>query len=245
MQVLHQQVGSHRHPIILPDPETLLFRGIKWGNALHIFTPAFWAARAHAHAALGSYGGFKTGQTLAEEYGHCILGGHGMPAETGWAAYKLLRHRGVFGGTPTAAEIERLLLQPLWIGSRRVHYRFPRRKAAQIATGLPRVHELEAAALSDLELRSELLKLPGIGPKTASWIVRNHRRSDLVAIIDIHIARAGRAAGIFEPTTAPSRQYFEMEEIFLEFSSVLGIQPSVLDHMIWNEMRKIGWLLDK
>jgi thermostable 8-oxoguanine DNA glycosylase len=244
MQVVRQQVGSERHEFVLPDPDEPVMGEVTWGNALHIFTPAFWAARARAHALLGNFGDFKTGQSLLDEYGHCILGGHGMPAEVGWAAYDRLRGAGVFLGTPSPAEIELLLAQPLMLDGRPVRYRFPKRKAQQIARGLPRLHALEEAGLSDIQLRSSLLELPGVGPKTASWIVRNHRGSDEVAIIDVHIARAGRAAGIFLPNLTPQRHYFEMERLFINFAAVIGVRASILDHMMWNEMRKIGWLLD-
>jgi len=244
MQLLHQQVGSHRHRIELPDPNQPLLGDVTWGSAVHIFTPAFWAARARAHALLGNYGDFRSGQSLAEEYGHCILGGHGMPAEVGWAAYDRLRDAGVFLGTPSQGELERLLATPLKVGDRLVRYRFPRRKAQQIAHGLPELRALGDASLSDIELRISLLKLPGIGPKTSSWIVRNYRGSDAVAIIDIHIARAGRAAGIFPSGLTPDRHYFEMERLFIDFAVAIGVRPAVLDHMMWNEMRKIGWLLD-
>ena len=42
-----------------------------------------------------------------------------------------------------------------------------------------------------LSLREFLLQLHGIGYKTASWIVRNFTGSDDVAIVDIHLRRAG------------------------------------------------------
>ena len=245
MQILYQHVGEDRHEICVPDASERVVDRLRWGNASHLFTPAFWAARARAHELFGTYGNCQTGKSLAEEYGHCILGGYGMPAEVGWAACERLCQAGVFEEVPGQSEIEALLLQPLQIGDRRVRYRFPKRKAAQIAAGLPYVLSLSEDSLSDLELRAALLKLPGLGPKTSSWIVRNYRASDDVAIIDIHIARAGWAAGVFSKVQNPARDYFEMERLFLRFSRALQVRPSVLDHLIWNEMRQIGWLLDK
>jgi endonuclease III len=46
-------------------------------------------------------------------------------------------------------------------------------------------------------MRQLLLSIEGIGPKTASWIVRNVMGSDDVAIIDIHILRACTGMGVF------------------------------------------------
>jgi thermostable 8-oxoguanine DNA glycosylase len=87
------------------------------------------------------------------------------------------------------------------------------------------------------------MQLPGVGPKTASWIVRNYRGSDEIAIVDIHIARACRAAGLTSARLTPSTDYFAIEDRFLQFASALGVPASYLDHLMWNVMRKIGGLL--
>ena len=54
--------------------------------------------------------------------------------------------------------------------------------------------------MSPVALRDWLLAIPGIGPKTASWIVRNRTGSSAVAIIDVHILRAGTSAGSVQAT---------------------------------------------
>jgi hypothetical protein len=85
-----------------------------------------------------------------------------------------------------------------------------------------------------------LVCLPGVGPKTASWVVRNWRRSDKVAILDVHIARAGRIAGFRPADWDPARHYPAMESAFLRFSEAIGVRPSVLDGIMWDYMRCIG-----
>ena len=87
------------------------------------------------------------------------------------------------------------------------------------------------------ELRHWLLTLPGVGPKTASWITRNWLNSDEVAIIDIHIHRAGLIAGFFSIDNVVHRDYAVMEVQFLEFSSRLGVRAAVLDALMWKHMR--------
>jgi thermostable 8-oxoguanine DNA glycosylase len=86
-------------------------------------------------------------------------------------------------------------------------------------------------------LRNALMTLPGVGPKTASWIVRNWLGSDEVAILDIHIVRAGILAGLFEPDEDVSKNYIRMEAQFIAFSRALGVQTSDLDALIWRMMR--------
>lgn len=87
--------------------------------------------------------------------------------------------------------------------------------------------------------------LDGIGPKTASWIVRNWLDSDEVAIIDIHIHRVGILTGVFGPDQIVARDYMEMELQFLAFSTAIGARSSALDALIWSQMRQANALAIK
>lgn len=90
----------------------------------------------------------------------------------------------------------------------------------------------------DVELRDWLLTINGIGPKTASWIARNHLNSENVAIIDIHILRAGRLMGIFPDDLDVNKDYFKLERIFIKFCGVLNVQPSKMDALMWCFMKE-------
>lgn len=241
MQTIFQEVDGALRQIDLPDEDCEVLPGVAWGSAHTPFTAAFWAGRFRAHELLGTFGRFRTGNTLAEELGHCLLGGHGIPAEVGWAAYQRLRNEGLFGRATTAIEIEDHLREPLAISGRHVRYRFARRKASQLARALEIVRDEYPSRLNDAELRMWLMGLPGVGPKTASWVVRNHRGSDLVAIIDIHIERAGKIAGFFPGHMSAARHYLALETMFLRFANAIEAPASLLDHMMWNIMKKIGW----
>ena len=70
------------------------------------------------------------------------------------------------------------------------------------------------------------MELPGIGPKTASWVARNWLAADDVAILDIHILRAGLLGGFLTPQLTVERHYLELEEEFLRFSAAIGTRPS-------------------
>ena len=81
------------------------------------------------------------------------------------------------------------------------------------------------------------MTLPGVGPKTASWIVRNWLGSDQVAILDIHVVRAGLLMNLFSPEDDVSKDYPCMEAKFISFSQALGVPTSDLDALIWWMMR--------
>ena len=177
----------------LPNADVELMPGVRWGNYEQLMTPAFWAVRAQIHQESVDAEGFRLGRTLREEVAACLLGGYGMGAELALAAFKRLQGEGVLTGTPSMRELEGLLSQPIQLSDKTVQYRFPRQKARFLSCALLVIDEL--AHLKGVVLRNALLEIPGIGPKTASWITRNWCGSDEVAILDVHICRACEIAG--------------------------------------------------
>lgn len=201
-------------------------------------TPAYWAAQSWMWA-LEEPEHFRLGRSLAEELIACILGGYGIPAEVGLAAYDRLRPQ---LSDPAALIDERrvheLLLEPLAVGNRQVRYRFARQKAAYVAAVCRELPDIDDA-LPDRLLRDRLMRLRGFGPKTASWVVRNWRASDEVAILDIHIVRAGIELGIFRSDWRVERHYDVLENAYLEFAEALGVKASILDSVMWMTMRQL------
>jgi N-glycosylase/DNA lyase len=222
--------------IELPDANLELMTGVRWG-ALDAFpTPAYFACQVLARRLLGRAVEYRLGRTLTEEVAACLLGGHGIPARVGLVAYEHLRARGAFSGSTCSREqLEAWLAEPLQIESRVVRYRFAAQKARYLAEALPLLKDAPRVAVGR-ELRDWLLRLPGIGPKTASWIARNWLSADDVAILDIHIVRVGQAVGLFPRELTVERHYLELERLFLEFSSQLDVRASELDAVIWFEM---------
>ncbi|QWF21776.1 hypothetical protein KM427_23095 [Nocardioides sp. LMS-CY] len=79
-----------------------------------------------------------------------------------------------------------------------------------------------------------------MGPKTASWVVRNITRSDDIAIIDVHVRRAGVVAGVFDPTWVLPRDYLRFEEAFCAWASVGGVPTADMDLCIWSTLARLG-----
>ena len=223
-----------------PHPDSDLLPGVPWGSFDQLLTPAYWKGQAWQHERLGTYDDFRLGRSLTEELAACLLGGYGMPAELGVAAYRRVRDRGFLVTVPTAAALERTLSEPFVMprGMPR-HYRFPRQKARYLAACLDAIQRVDPPR-SNVALRNLLMDLPGVGPKTASWIVRNHRGADSVAIIDTHVLRAGRHVGLFPVSWQPQRHYARLESAFVEFAAALGVRTSLLDALIWDYMRRLG-----
>jgi len=119
-----------------------------------------------------------------------------------------------------------------------VHYRFARQKSEFVRAALDAV--ATTAGVEDkrpVELRNWLTGLPGIGPKTASWVVRNHFGTDCVAILDVHIMRAGQFMGLFSDDARLPGDYFELESRFIRFASAISVSTALLDALMWMHMR--------
>lgn len=222
--------------IELPSPDAPVLKGIRWGAVDTFPSPAYWQYQVIARRLAGRPAKYKLGRTLAEEMAACLLGGHGIPAPVGLAAYERLRTLGAFAATPPSVEqFEAWLREPLQIGQRQVKYRFAAQKARYLAAGLHLVQSAPSFKTGK-DLRDWLMHLPGIGPKTASWIARNWMDADDVAILDIHIMRVGQAIGLFPRELRVERHYLELEELFLQFSQALDVRASELDAVVWYEM---------
>ncbi len=242
MQTVYAMRRGTLERLDLPAPEEEVLPGVPWGRAEECLTPAYWASQVWMNDADRTYCHYRLGATLIEEVAACLLGGHGIPAEVGLAAYERLRDLGLLASTPTAECLEAVLREPLIVKGRQIRYRFARQKAAYLSTVLVTLHAESTYPQSGRALRGFLLELPGIGPKTASWITRNWLESDEVAILDIHILRAGAVAGFFPKKVDLAKTYFRLEENFLAFASAISCRASVLDNFMWHQMRQIGHL---
>lgn len=242
LQRIFTLAGEGLTELALPGADTEVLPGIAWGRVDQFLTPAYWRARAWFAEQQGDMDvRFALGTTLVEEVAACLLGGHGIPAEVGLAAYDRLRSLNYFDGTPhEAGTLMDVLSEPLLVGGRRVRYRFARQRSEYLSGSLSRLVRELPSDLEDVALRDWLAALPGIGLKTASWVTRNHRASDEVAILDVHLHRAGVVAGFFLPRHSLARDYHEMEARFITFAWAIGVRPSVLDALMWMDMKVAG-----
>ncbi len=225
----------------LPEEDSQVWPGLFWGRFDEPLTPAFWVSQAWM-ARPDDAMSYQLGKTLEEEVVYCLLGGHGAPAEVGLAASRRVCGylRAMPGRKPNASELEGLLREPLAVNGRAVRYRFAAQRARYLAGTLKALAETEFDRLGDLALRDALIQLPGIGPKTASWIVRNRRASDHVAILDVHIVRACSAIGIFPVGVEPARRYLNLEQRFLAFCEATHSRASAMDAVMWSTMRSLS-----
>lgn len=240
-QIVLATVGNDTLSLSLPSADARIGIGrLKWGHAEELGTPAYWRSQAWMWG-LEQPDHYRLGKTLEEEVLACLLGGYGIPAEVGLAAYERLRNSIAEDPDMLCDPVRtvELLSEPLDVGARKVRYRFARQKGEYVAAALSGLRSVNHEA-PDVDLRDALTGLSGIGLKTASWVVRNWRRSDMVAILDIHIVRVAKMLHLFPKDWKVERNYREMEKAYLDFASAISARSSMLDSVMWMTMRQLS-----
>jgi len=232
--------GEAARMLTLPGPEEELVPGVRWGSAASPQSPAYWVARCSWPDEEKPNFVTRDG-SLAEELGFCLLGGFGIRYEVNAAAFERLKDFGVFvlNNSVDEVEIEALLLEPLRVGSRSIRYRFPTQRARRISKMRDALRSGHVAQSDPIDLRKNLMKLEGVGPKTASWVVRNLLGCDRVAILDVHIVRVCQRFGLFPREVSLPRDYHLLEERFLSFADSAGVSSAALDAIMWAEARTV------
>ncbi|TKR30274.1 8-oxoguanine DNA glycosylase [Luteimonas gilva] len=228
----------------LPAADEEVMPGVRWGEPWVVFTPAYWLTQAWMlHMDSTSSSDYRARQGVVEELVFCLLGGFGITAELNIAAFEACERSGLIANREQSVDAWAAELHlPLEINGRKIHYRYPNQKAKFLATAMQRISELRLEGKDARTIRDLLMQLPGVGFKTSSWVVRNVYDSDEVAILDIHLIRAGLLCGLFSTADRIERDYLSMESRFLQFSAALKLRPAALDCLIWDGMREAGEL---
>ncbi len=228
----------------LPSEDHELMPGVKWGNCAQFYTPAFWKIQYILHMQRRDPRKiYKLGQNILEEIVVCLLGGFGMPSEVGLAAFERLKTQQLIKPKISKAELYQALATPFELrDGRKITYRFFNQKSQYIFKLLDRADLADIPVQSDIALRTWLLSVDGIGLKTASWITRNWLDSDRVAILDVHILRAGLLAGFYQKEYDLTKYYLDLEDQYLSFCDALGVSSGIMDAIIWDFMKKTNKL---
>ncbi len=216
--------------------------GVDWGAIWIEFGCAF---EKRSRILAGS-----TEDDLRRELIFCLLGGHAVPYELARSSADVVSTVGVFDAERDDAELlallERELSTPQFLprrvdGSLR-RYRYPRRKAQLLVAcrawvnGLDSLREALLGASGERARRELLCRCPGVGPKSASWMLRNCGLGENLAILDVHVLRAMASAGRLEPASLP-RDYDRVEAAFLAWCHELGASAGAFDLLLWEFSR--------
>ncbi|QSV13781.1 8-oxoguanine DNA glycosylase [Photobacterium ganghwense] len=241
-QILTYWVDDQEFSVEIPNASKEVVKGVHWGDHCKLFTPAFWFSQfimnSHFEENTKPY---SSKGNLNEEIVFCMLGGFGVTVELATSAFNACKSSGLIEMLETDEETWlRVLSEPLMVNKRQQRYRYPVQKARYLANAMSYIRSNDLSNASGRQLRDKLLNIKGIGAKTAGWIARNHTDTDEVAILDIHILRAGVICGLFNDSQKVEKDYFEMESSFIEFCQKLGVSPASFDCFLWDQMRLFG-----
>jgi len=228
-------------PVALAHPDDEVMPGMRFGREDELLTPAYWAMRC-VTADPADIDFVNRHGTLEEEIGFCLLGGFGVTLEVATAFFERLRKRGAFkrGVVLAEAELFAMLDEPATVRGRPHRYRFPTQRARRLHRAMVDLEQMQFDETDPIRFRCQVQSLEGVGPKTASWIARNWLDTDLIAILDVHVLRACWLLGLFDINCRLPRDYFELERKFLCFARNLQVRASVLDSVMWYDMRVFG-----
>ena len=190
-------------------------------------------------------------EDIEDELLFCLLGGYGISEEHGRSAWLTVRQLEPFSESWNDDDLFQNIMSTLELPKfepRRVdgslrRYRFPKRKAAIIveARRWVRSHKpLEEVLLhwdDPQDRRRILLGCPGLGLKTASWLLRNLGMGDDLAILDVHLVRALHDAQRIGNEIRLPRDYYAIEKAFLDWCHELNAPSAAFDLFIWEWQR--------
>lgn len=179
----------------------------------------------------------------------CLLGGFGVSFAHNRSAAEVIGRLDPFAPERSDGELLDLLerefskpqFEPHRSDSSLRRYRYGVRRAATIVAArrwLAAHRPLDQLLwpLASRERREFLCDCPGVGPKTASWLLRNTGLGRDLAIIDVHVLRALVDAGRVGEVKLP-RDYDHVEHAFLEWCSELDAPPAAFDLFVWEWQR--------
>lgn len=241
-QLVHFWIGDEEVQRELPPATNEVLPGVRWGDYWAPFTPAYWLSQYWMKGLdRVERSPYQARGDVVEELVFCMLGGFGITAELAMAAFEACSEAGLIDRREIEGTAwQEVLLHPLSVQGRLQRYRYPNQKARHIAAAMRHVVEFPLDQKDGRDLRDALIKIKGVGHKTAGWVARNCLDTDDVAILDIHLVRAGILCDIFNPKQKVERDYREMEERYLDFCHALSVRPAVMDCLMWDQMRTYG-----
>jgi N-glycosylase/DNA lyase len=179
----------------------------------------------------------------------CLLGGFGVSFEHNRSAAEVIGRLDPFAAGHGDGELLELLerefskpqFEPRRCDGSLRRYRYGIHRAATIIAArrwltANRPLDQLLRPLAPRRRREFLCDCPGVGPKTASWLLRNTGLGRDLAIVDVHVLRALVDAGRVGEVKLP-RDYEHVEHAFLQWCGELNAPPAAFDLFVWEWQR--------
>jgi N-glycosylase/DNA lyase len=239
MQESLRETPTHRSADMELRERPADFASIYWEKAWEVAAPHYPGPRD---------GSFASEEELRAELLFCLLGGHGVSYELNLSVADRLWTRGLFRKPrrlqrrSIEAELKKPQFEPRRRDGNLRRYRFPVRKAELLFSAQlwlehagPLASQI-STIVSELDRRRFLCSCPGLGPKSASWLLRNSGYARELAVLDVHVLRAMQACGRIEKADL-SRDYEAVESEYLSWCQDYDADPARFDLIVWDFSR--------
>lgn len=191
-------------------------------------------------------------QDLDRELLFCLLGGFGITYEHDRSATEIVAALTPFADfwddailfDALVATLSQAQFEPARRDGSLRRYRYPARKATLIVGARRWILQngpldVRLAEFPDCRSRREFLcGCPGVGLKTASWLLRNVGLGSQLAIIDVHILRVLTNVGRVPRDVCLPRDYEVAEKASLDWCNELAAPPPAFDLFLWAWQRQ-------
>lgn len=192
-------------------------------------------------------------QTIIDEFFFVLLGGYGISYEQNISGLRVLKSKGFIDGNlyRTRREAENTALklrielntpqfEPITKNGGLRRYRFIETKPTIISTaGLWLWQECQWQLPDKInsfcgpDARIWLCDCPGLGMKSASWLLRNTGFNDDCAVFDIHIMRFLSRIGLCVPEQLTVKSYIQLEDTLRTICQKIGASLGAMDYLLW------------
>lgn len=192
-------------------------------------------------------------QAIMDEFFFVLLGGFGISYEQNISGLKVLKSKGFIDSNlyrtkqlaeNTAFKLRLELSTPQFEpatksrGLRR--YRFIETKPNVISNaGLWLWQECQwqlpekVNSFCAADARLWLCDCPGLGMKSASWLLRNAGFNDDCAVFDVHIMRFLSKIGLSVPDQLTVKAYLQLEDTLRAICQRIGASLGAMDYLLW------------
>lgn len=217
-------------------------------HAADVYWRHAWDVAGERYAAAVPLAGVGD-QELRAQLLFCLIGGHGISYEHNLSVADRLWALGLFrsdecqlGKRLIEAQLRKAQFDPPRRDGQLRRYRFPKRKAdllyrAQLwLRDYPSLAATLTAIKDERDRRDLLCDCPGIGPKSASWLLRNCGYAERLAVLDIHVLRAMQSCGRIDRADL-ARDYEFVEAAYLGWCREYDADPARFDLLVWDFSR--------
>lgn len=195
----------------------------------------------------------KTKEQVLDEFFFVLLGGFGISYELNLSGLQILKQQDLFNETfyqekntlniieeKIRGQFSKKQFSPATSNGQLRKYRYIETKPKTISNACYwlwencewELHE-KLQTLNSCESRMWLCNCPGIGMKSASWLLRNTGFSEDCAVFDVHIIRFLSYLGF--PTHEPLTEkiYLKLEDGLRKVCSSIGVSLGKMDYLLW------------